>query len=53
MLRPVCLGKGEKRCDIGNHLAYFQTFVDYALDDPEWGEQIRTYMRQKLAEDRS
>ncbi len=53
MVRAVCLGKDEKRCDIGNHLAYFQTFVDYALDDPEWGEKIRTYMQQKLTENRS
>ena len=53
MVRAVCLGKDEKRFDIGNHLAYFQTFIDYALDDPEWGEQIRTYIQQKLTENRS
>lgn len=48
MVRAVRLGEGEKRCDIGNHLAYFETFLDYALDDPEWGEQIRAHMRKKL-----
>ena len=53
MVRAVRLGRDEKRCDIGNHLAYFETFVDYALNDPEWGAQIRAYMREKSAGDRS
>ena len=53
MVRAVRLDPDEKRCDIVNHLAYFETFVDYALDDPEWGEQIRAYMGKKLAGDRS
>ena len=48
-VRAVRLSRDEKRCDIGNHLAYFETFVDYALDDPEWGAQIRAYMREKSA----
>ena len=50
-VRTVRLNTGEQRCDIGNHLSYFATFIDYALDDPEWGEQIRTYLREKLADD--
>ena len=50
-VRAVRLGADEQRCDIGNHLSYFTTFIDYALDDPEWGEQIRTYLREKLADD--
>ena len=49
-VRAVRLGADEQRCDIGNHLSYFTTFIDYALDDPEWGEQIRTYLREKLAD---
>lgn len=53
LVRAVRLGAGEKRCDLGNHLSYFATFVDYALDDPEWGAQIRAYMREKLAADSS
>ncbi len=53
---PVCavrLSADEQRCDIGNHLSYFATFIDYALDDPEWGAQIRAYLRKKLADDSS
>ncbi len=52
-VRAVRLSTDEQRYDIGNHLSYFATFIDYALDDPEWGEQIRTYLREKLADDSS
>ena len=52
-VRAVRLSADEQRCDIGNHLSYFATFIDYALDDPEWGAQIRTYLREKLADDSS
>ena len=52
-VRAVRLGADERRCDIGNHLSYFTSFIDYALDDPEWGEQIRAYLREKLADDSS
>ena len=52
-VRAVRLSAGEQRYDIGNHLSYFATFIDYALDDPEWGTQIRTYLREKLADDSS
>ena len=50
-VRAVRLGEDEQRYDIGNHLSYFTSFIDYALDDPEWGEQIRAYLREKLADD--
>ena len=52
-VRAVRLGPREKRCDIGNHLAYFEAFVDSALDDPEHGTQMRAYLRKKLAADLS
>ena len=52
-VRTVRLGTGEQRWDIGNHLSYFLSFIAYALDDPEWGAQIRAYMREKLADDSS
>ncbi len=50
-VRAVRLSADEQRCDIGNHLSYFATFIDYALDDPQWGVQICTYLREKLADD--
>ena len=49
-VRAVRLSASEQRYDIGNHLSYFATFIDYALDDPEWGEQIRVHLRAKLAD---
>ena len=52
-VRAVRLSADEQRCDIGNHLSYFATFIDYALADPEWGAQIRAYLREKLADDSS
>ena len=52
-VRAVHLSDDEQRYDIGNHLSYFTTFIDYALDDPEWGAQIRAYLREKLADDSS
>ena len=52
-VRAVRLNADEQRCDIGNHLSYFTAFIDYALDDPEWGAQIRAYLREKLAGDSS
>ena len=52
-VRAVRLGTHEQRCDIGNHLSYFAAFIDYALDDPEWGAQIRAHLREKLADDSS
>jgi UTP--glucose-1-phosphate uridylyltransferase len=48
-VRSVRLRSDETRYDIGNHRAYFRTFIDYALDDPEWGDETAEYVRQRLA----
>jgi len=48
MVRAVCLRPGEVRYDIGNHRAYFKTFIDYALADPEYGAEMRSYMEDLL-----
>lgn len=31
----------ERRYDIGNFLSYFETFVEFALCDPDYGNEIR------------
>lgn len=36
--------KDEKRYDIGNVRSYFETFIDFALTDPEHGARILEYM---------
>ncbi len=50
-VRAVRLSEGEQRYDIGNHRAYFRTFVDFALEDPEWGDDLKEYLRVRLARD--
>jgi UTP--glucose-1-phosphate uridylyltransferase len=48
MVRAVRLDSDEKRHDIGNHQAYYETFLDYALEDPECGAELQAYLRRKL-----
>ena len=48
IVRTLRLGEQEKRYDIGNHLAYFKTFIDYAIADPDHGIKVREYLK-KLA----
>ncbi len=46
----VKLRKDEHRYDIGGFESYFKAFLDFALEDPEYGYMVRQYMRQKLHE---
>ena len=48
-VRAVRLREDETRYDIGNHSAYFRTFIDFALKDPEWGEETANYLVRRLA----
>jgi UTP--glucose-1-phosphate uridylyltransferase len=48
MVRAVRLGPSEQRHDIGNHRAYFRTFVEYALADPELGAELQSYLKSRL-----
>ena len=41
----VSLADGESRYDIGNHESYYRAFIDYALEDPEYGSDILEYVR--------
>lgn len=45
----VALGPGEKRYDIGNLPSYFETFIEFALADPEHGTRVRSYLADRLA----
>jgi len=49
MVRAVRLAPSEQRYDIGNHRAYFRTFVDYALQDQELGPELEDYLRRRLS----
>ncbi|MFC1528909.1 UTP--glucose-1-phosphate uridylyltransferase [Candidatus Latescibacterota bacterium] len=46
----VKLHADEHRYDVGGFESYFKAFLDFALEDPEYGYMIRQYMRKKLKE---
>ncbi|MCD6307830.1 MAG: NTP transferase domain-containing protein [Candidatus Latescibacteria bacterium] len=46
----VRLRTDEHRYDVGGFESYFKAFIDFALDDPEYGYMTRQYMRLKLKE---
>jgi UTP--glucose-1-phosphate uridylyltransferase len=45
----VKLGPGEKRYDIGNFPSYFETFAEFALADPVYGEGFRRVLERLVA----
>jgi len=46
----VKLKPGERRYDIGNFGSYYQTFVEFALADPNHGPALREHLKKLLAE---
>jgi UTP--glucose-1-phosphate uridylyltransferase len=46
----VCLGPDEHRYDIGNFESYFRAFAEFALTDPQYGETLRAYLEEFLAQ---
>ena len=46
----VKLRKDETRYDVGSFESYFKAFLDFALEDLEYGYMVRQYMRAKLLE---
>jgi UTP--glucose-1-phosphate uridylyltransferase len=49
----VKLPPNERRYDIGNFPSYFETFVEFALADPEHGPELRAKLVQLLEKSRS
>ena len=47
-VRCVRLNGVEKRYDIGMPLTYYKAFADFALRDPEHGDDFRVYLQNKL-----
>lgn len=45
----VGLPPSERRFDIGNFESYFQSFVEFALADPDYGPNLRAFLMQLLA----
>jgi len=44
----ILIPSEERRYDIGNFGSYFRSFVEFALNDPEYGESLRTHLRGLL-----
>ncbi|MBB6050226.1 sugar phosphate nucleotidyltransferase [Armatimonas rosea] len=44
----VPLLPGETRHDIGGFETYFKAFVTFAMNDPEYGAALRTYLKETL-----
>ena len=44
----VPLLPGETRHDIGGFETYFKTFITFAINDPEYGAALRTYLKETL-----
>jgi len=42
------LPPGERRYDIGNFASYFQTFVEFALADPDYGPRLKEAILKML-----
>lgn len=47
----IRLPKDEGRFDIGNFSAYFRAFVDFALADEQFGDELKTYLQRKFSEE--
>ncbi len=45
----VKLAPTERRYDIGNFRSYFETFIEFALADPEFGEDLRQSLRRLVS----
>ncbi|HUW31477.1 MAG TPA: UTP--glucose-1-phosphate uridylyltransferase [Planctomycetota bacterium] len=44
----VRMKPGETRHDIGSFESYFKAFLDFAIDDPDYGKEFREYIREVL-----
>ena len=47
-VRCLRLNGVERRYDIGMPLTYYKAFADFALRDPEYGDEFRVYLQDKL-----
>jgi len=47
----VSLVNGERRFDIGNFSSYFRAFFEFALEDPQYGEELREFVNQRFGDE--
>jgi UTP--glucose-1-phosphate uridylyltransferase len=48
-VQAMCLSPKQRRHDIGNFGGYFRAFLDFALSDEYFGEEVRSYLQEALA----
>lgn len=44
----VVLSPSERRFDIGNFASYFRAFFEFALADPDYGAELKEFLRRSL-----
>jgi UTP--glucose-1-phosphate uridylyltransferase len=48
-VQAVCLSPTQRRHDIGNFGGYFRAFLDFALSDEYFGDEVRSYLHEIIA----
>ena len=48
-VQAVCLSPDQRRHDIGNFGGYFRAFLDFALADEYFGDEVRSYLQEAIA----
>jgi UTP--glucose-1-phosphate uridylyltransferase len=48
-VQAMCLSPTQRRHDIGNFGGYFRAFLDFALSDEHFGDEVRSYLQEALA----
>ncbi len=48
-VQAMSLTPAQRRHDIGNFGGYFRAFLDFALSDEYYGDEVRTYLQEALA----
>jgi UTP--glucose-1-phosphate uridylyltransferase len=48
-VQALCLSPAQHRHDIGNFGGYFRAFLDFALSDEYFGDEVRGYLEELIA----
>jgi UTP--glucose-1-phosphate uridylyltransferase len=48
-VQAMCLSPAQRRHDIGNFGGYFRAFLDFALSDEYFGDEVRSYLQEVMA----
>ena len=46
----VSLPDDERRFDIGNFPSYFRAFFEFALEDPEYGDELKAFVQKRFGD---